>query len=231
MEEFMVGIYKFTNIVNGHSYIGQSRNIETRKKKHLQFAFNPNTPDYDGVFHRAIRKYGIENFQFEVLEECSCKCLNDREKYYIQQYNTLVPNGYNMVPGGYCAIGTKLSLYDIEDITDLLRNTNISNKDIAKLYGVTTSLICGINTGKRWKRDIDYPIRKTSWVGIVLDEKNVAQIINLIQTTNLSFSEIGEQFGVKDHCVSAINRGRTWRQENIEYPIRNSKFANKRYYS
>lgn len=227
----MIGIYKFTNVANGNSYIGQSRNIENRKKKHLQFAFNPNAPDYDSVFHRAIRKYGVENFEFEVLEECNCKDLNDKEKYYIEQYNTLVPNGYNMVPGGYCAIGTKLSLNDVEDITNLLQNTDMSNADIAGLYGVTTTLISGINTGKRWQRDIDYPIRKTSWVGTVLDEKNVEQIINIIQTTNLSFSEIGEQFGVKEHCVSAINRGRAWRQENMEYPIRNSKFANKRYYN
>lgn len=226
----MIGIYKFTNILNGHSYIGQSRNIEARKRKHLQFAFNQNTSDYDGVFHRAIRKYGVENFEFEVLEECDCKCLNDRERYYIQKYNTLVPNGYNMVPGGYCAIGTKLSLNDVEDITNLLRNTTLANTEIAELYGVTTTFISGINTGKRWKRDIDYPIRKTSWTGVTLDEENVKQIIALIQTTNLSFSEIGERFGVKDHCISAINRGRAWKQEDIEYPIRQSKFANKRYY-
>ena len=166
-----------------------------------------------------------------MLEECNCEDLNDREKHYINQYNTLVPNGYNMVPGGYCAIGTKLSLDDVKDITDLLRNTNTSNKDIAELYGVTTSLISGINTGRMWKRDIDYPIRQTPWVGVVLDGTMVEQIINVIRTTNLSFSEIGEQFGVKDHCISAINRGRSWRQEGIEYPIRNSKFANKRYYT
>ena len=226
----MVGIYKFTNKINGHAYIGQSRNIEYRKKKHLQFAFNPNTLDYNGVFHRAIRKYGVENFDFEILEECDCQYLNDREKYYIQQYNTLVPNGYNMVPGGYCAIGTKLSPNDIDDITNLLRNTDMSNTDIAKRYDVTTTLISGINTGKSWKRDINYPIRSTTWTGIVLDEEKVKQIIELIQTTSLSFSEIGKLFNVKEHCISAINRGRAWQQDDIKYPIRQSQFANKRYY-
>ena len=230
MEEFMTGIYKFTNTINGHSYIGQSRDIENRKRKHVQCAFNPNAPDYDGVFHRAIRKYGIENFDFDILEECDCRHLNDREKYYIQQYNTLIPNGYNMVPGGYCAIGTKLSIDDVEDITNLLRNTNMINSDIADLYGVTPTLISGINTGKRWKRDIDYPIRSTTWVGVVLDNESVKQIVELIQTTNLSFSEIGERFNVKEHCISAINRGKAWKQEDIEYPIRKSKFANKRCY-
>lgn len=226
----MIGIYKFTNVINGHSYIGQSRNIENRKKKHLQFSFNPNASDYDVVFHRAIRKYGVENFEFEVLEECSCEELNDREKYYIQQYNTLIPNGYNMVHGGHCAIGTKLSLNDVEDITNLLRNTDMSNIDIAKLYNISTTFVSGINTGKRWKRDINYPIRATAWAGVTLNEESVKQIIKLIQTTNLSFLEIGRQFNVKEHCISAINRGRAWKQTDIEYPIRQSKFANKRYY-
>ena len=135
-----------------------------------------------------------------------------------------------MTIGGYSAIGTKLSLDDVENITKLLKETDISNKAIASAYSVGVAMIAGINTGSRWKRNIDYPIRKTVWKPKTLSSCDILEIINLIKNTDLSLREIGEKFGVKDHCISAINRGRAWKQENIEYPIRNSKFANKRYY-
>lgn len=226
----MVGIYEFQNKINGKLYIGQSRNIDSRKKKHFEHAFNPNRCDYDCLFHRAIRKYGINNFTFKVLEECNPSDLNDKEKYYIKQHNSMMPNGYNMTIGGYSAMGTKLSLEDIENITKLLKETDISNKAIANAYNVTTAMIAGINTGSRWRRNLEYPIRQTDWKPKTLTYDKVLEIINLIQTTNLSLREIGEIFNVKEHCISAINRGRVWKQENIEYPIRQSKFANKRYY-
>ena len=226
----MVGIYKFINKINEKLYIGQSKNLNCRKKQHLKNAFNPNNRDYDCLFHRAIRKYGIDNFIFEVLEECDISDLNNREKYYIKECNSMMPFGYNMTIGGYSAIGTKLSLDDVENITKLLKETDISNKAIASAYSVGVAMIAGINTGSRWKRNIDYPIRKTVWKPKTLSSCDILEIINLIKNTDLSLREIGEKFGVKDHCISAINRGRAWKQENIEYPIRNSKFANKRYY-
>jgi hypothetical protein len=43
-----------------------------------------------------MREYGKENFSFEVIEECALTELNDKEKYYINKYNTMTPNGYNM---------------------------------------------------------------------------------------------------------------------------------------
>lgn len=49
----------------------------------------------DTQLYRAMREFGIENFSFEVLEECQLTELNDREKFYIHKYDTLI-NGYNM---------------------------------------------------------------------------------------------------------------------------------------
>lgn len=58
----MIGIYKFTNKINGKSYIGQSINLEKRKKEHEHNCFNPNYCNYGSKFYRALRKYGLENF-------------------------------------------------------------------------------------------------------------------------------------------------------------------------
>lgn len=100
----MVGIYKITNKINNKSYIGQSIDIERRWKQHTTEPFNDNADTYNTLFYRAIRKYGLENFQFEVIEQCLKEQLNEREKYWIQYYNTYVDNpnshGYNMTKGG-----------------------------------------------------------------------------------------------------------------------------------
>ena len=68
----MVGIYKYQNLINGKIYIGQSKDIARRKKDHFTRAFNnfSTNSEYDSPLHRAMRKYGLENFSFEIIEEC-----------------------------------------------------------------------------------------------------------------------------------------------------------------
>lgn len=92
----MVGVYMYTNRIDGKRYIGKSKNIEFRKDKHIRNARN-GRPSY---FYNAIRKYGIDSFDFVVLEECQEKDLDKRERYFIQLYGSMMPNGYNMTPGG-----------------------------------------------------------------------------------------------------------------------------------
>lgn len=97
----MIGIYKFTNKINGHSYIGQSIDIEKRKKTHLQRAYcnTLSNKEYDKAFYRAIRKYGWDNFDFEILKICPQEELNQWEIYFIEKYDTFY-NGYNEDEGG-----------------------------------------------------------------------------------------------------------------------------------
>ena len=76
----MQGIYKFTCKINNKVYIGQSVNIENRFKSHLNNYNNKNLKDYNTKFYRALRKYGISNFSFEIVEEVKNKeLLNNRE--------------------------------------------------------------------------------------------------------------------------------------------------------
>ena len=86
----MIGIYKITNLTNGKSYIGQSIHIERRWIEHC-------LPSADSAIAKAIQKYGKEQFSFQVIEECSKEQLNEKEEYYISYYNTVVPNGYNIM--------------------------------------------------------------------------------------------------------------------------------------
>ena len=64
----MTGIYKIVNNINGKIYIGQSNNLERRKKEH--FEWNKNSSQYIDII---IRELGQENFSFEILENCNIK--------------------------------------------------------------------------------------------------------------------------------------------------------------
>lgn len=82
------GIYKITNDVNGHAYIGQAVDVFVRWRQHFNEAYNPESNAYDGYFYRAVRKYGVENFSMKVLEVCKPEELNDREIFYIKKFDT-----------------------------------------------------------------------------------------------------------------------------------------------
>ena len=97
MVKKMTGIYKYKNKINGRIYIGQSTDIEHRYKQHLYDAKN-RTEKSTGI-DIAINKYGIENFCFEILEECDVNQLDERERFWINYYDSY-HNGYNRTVGG-----------------------------------------------------------------------------------------------------------------------------------
>ena len=156
----MIGIYKIVNNINGKIYIGQSDNIARRWRQHRNRA-SFSTNDEHIVLYRAIKKYGINNFSFEVVEECSREQLNEKEKYYIKLYNSEVPNGYNLTSGGNSSFKMKLTLEQVKEIKELLKNTNISQTEIAEKFQVSQVTISDINIGEAWITDNEeYPIRK-----------------------------------------------------------------------
>lgn len=94
------GIYIIKNNINNKVYIGQSININKRIQEHFWKSTCQKDISYNSVLHNAIRKYGKEHFYWEVLEECEPNLLDEREKIYIEQYNSISPYGYNILPGG-----------------------------------------------------------------------------------------------------------------------------------
>ena len=92
------GIYKITNLENGMAYIGQSRNIKDRWADHIKVGLGADTVTRNKLYP-AMLSTGVENFTFEILEICSAEELNEREKFYIDFYDT-VNYGYNVTKGG-----------------------------------------------------------------------------------------------------------------------------------
>lgn len=91
-------IYSITNVVNGKKYVGQTRQGLARRKGEHIHRFNLGERDHK--LYKAMRKYGIENFKFEVL--CHCRLpeyLNEMEQHFIARFNSF-NRGYNMTCGG-----------------------------------------------------------------------------------------------------------------------------------
>lgn len=91
------GIYMVCNKINGFVYIGQSIDIDNRWKQHRREL--KNNSHVNQHLQNAWNKYGKENFDFVIIEECVECDLNDREIYWIKAYDSC-NNGYNMTEGG-----------------------------------------------------------------------------------------------------------------------------------
>lgn len=100
-------IYLVTNLINQMKYVGQTiRTLKQRKSSHLSSSKKGSTY----YLHRAIRKYGAENFKWEVIYNASSEEeLNEKETFFIKKYNTNSQDGYNLTEGGRGIRGWKHS--------------------------------------------------------------------------------------------------------------------------
>lgn len=221
------GIYKITNLVNGKSYIGQSICIEDRWNKEKARAFRPTYEKYHKTLFCAFRKYGLDNFSFEILEECPAEQLNKREQYYVELYDSYF-NGYNETLGGQNGNqgnSIKLSVEQVLEIYDLLQHSDLPQKAIAEQYNVGQDVISTINHGKsRRLPGYEFPLRQKRTItkkcvdcgasiyatSIRCDACNKKlqrkverpsreELKQMIRT--LPFLQIGKKFGVSDNSV------------------------------
>lgn len=225
-------IYKITNNINGKCYIGQSNNIQRRFQEHR--SMKNNSDGTSKLLHAAILKYGIDNFSFDILEE-NIENYDEREKYWIEFYHSLASqNGYNIAEGGNAPPvlrgdnnpNTTHTNEQVQLVINLLKDTKLSTKEIAKKTGYDISSIERINTGIMWRNDnINYPIREESTKEFNLNQAHnrALDIIYDLRYTKLTQKEIAIKYGVGRSTVTMINNGQNNHQPNINYPIRSKK--------
>ena len=84
-QKIKTGIYKITNIQNGMCYVGQAVNIAERWKQHIKRGIGADPPTQNKLYPTML-SIGVENFTFEIIEECSGIQLTEREKYWTDFY-------------------------------------------------------------------------------------------------------------------------------------------------
>lgn len=217
--ETMVGIYVITNKLNDKKYIGQSKNIFKRWYQHYYESIK-NQDNDNSVFHSAIRRYGIENFEFGILELCEITELDDREKFYISLYETNTRRfGYNIAEGGFSLdnIGennssSKLTEKDVYLIRDMYGNKVTKKEAYAKFSDIISmSTFSDVWNGKTWKHihmdvytEENKKYQKNNFDRIsnhyrVVSDEDVLKIKNLYNEGILSKSEVYDMFSYINH--------------------------------
>ena len=182
-------IYKRTNLINNKVYIGQTIN-----NPEIRWKAEDTSQQAIGV---AVRTYGSENFLNEIIDYASSREeLNEKEKYWIKYYNSLTPNGYNMIPGGSNGAGLvkgkEIEQYDLDGI---YITSYPSANQASQLTGISHGNICACCRKERnyagefqWKyKDSDKKIKTFKKITKVVKKENIIQQID--KKTNLVIKE------------------------------------------
>lgn len=219
----MIGIYKIENLINHKVYIGQSIHIERRWKEHC-------FPSASSIISKAIKKYGKENFSFQIIEECLEEELDEKEIYYIKQFDCIVPNGYNIKDytehgeTTFCHYNKDIFQSIIEDI----KQNKLSFQEISEKYDITKRSVYYINKGDiHHIENESYPLREVqdfskkhwycSFCGVEVSKgaKRCRKCADKHQQTverptrdklkelirTKPFTEIGKNYGVSDNAI------------------------------
>jgi len=129
-------LYKITNKVNNKAYIGVTiqHNYQARWRKHIN---SLNYKEGCPLLKRAMKKHGVDQFEFKIILICFDEDLVAYEKEYIQKYNTRVPNGYNILLGGQIGdghVGFKHSPETIEKIKQKGKEFREKNPNYFETY-------------------------------------------------------------------------------------------------
>ena len=188
---------------SGGRYIGKTTTTEeTRWKWHVSESKKINSPRYNDLLNKAIRKYGENNFQVQILEDnIDNAILNEREQYWIKLYKTYFldgQHGYNMTRGGEGDIK-----YDAEDFLKLWRQGK-NCKEIAEFYNCQPQTVSyrlkgiGITTEEIAERQAKLATIQNTTIGIYKDE-----IINQWQQ-GVSQKDLSEQYNCNPATIRKI---------------------------
>lgn len=188
-------IYIIKNSINNKVYIGQTtKTPQERFKIHVKDSKREDKTSRDYHIYRAMKKYGIENFYVEEIEECEIEELDEKEIYYIALYDAYY-NGYNSTLGGG---GRRIVELD-EDMVIAKYNTYKSISKIARELGHSTSTIRTILV----KNDVHIEDIREKGISIMRCDEN-RNTIETYECTNDAARWIIKEFGLTNKSTNTI---------------------------
>ena len=197
-------------------YVGQT--VQSPEKR-LSAHRNPTGKDRYTKRARWTRDHGPENIQVRVLETDPEDGLDVAEVRNILAYDTLVPNGYNMTPGGYAGAGhpgeennsAKLTRAQVEEIIARLEEPGVTSRGLAADYGVTKTLILKIDHGDLWPEVFrpygTHRLNRNRRMNLTHDD---VRMIRTRFSNGEKIASIARDMGQSWHVVSNAARGKTW---------------------
>lgn len=173
----MAYIYKITNIQNGKIYIGKTLGtVEERFKEHCRDSKKERCEKRP--LYSAMRKYGIDAFKVETIEECSADTSSEREIYWIEHYNSF-HNGYNATMGG-----DGKHYVDYDEIYSLWKQGKII-KEISQITGRDENTIrTALNNNGVTKEERLHRAAVRQGKPVCQLDKNTNQILGIFENSN-----------------------------------------------
>lgn len=198
------GIYKiYRECEPKKVYIGQSTDIKGRYSGHVYYVKNIDVHRTD--LYQAMQRYGIEQFCFEVVEECPEEKLLERERYWIQFYHSLEAGYNDKLPQ------TRKEL-TLEINARLARGEQVT--EIAKVCEVSKNTVRRVKERGEWKQLFEGVLTKK---GKVYDEHTIREI-RIARAEGYNTNELMEKFGLTYKALEAILLGGYWQDITIEEP-------------
>lgn len=198
-------IYKITNKTNNKIYIGQTRVTEPQRwQQHVWYANN--CPEKDSLLLcYAIRKYGKENFQREIIEKCDNSLLNNREIYWINYYNSTDKKiGYNLTLGGDAGCQ-----YSDEEIKKVFESEG-SIVGASQILGMDRANLGRRLRGLGYVTTREVPIEQYSLQG---------ELLNTYSNATIASKETGVSFNSITSKNTITSGGYIWRRINAAETI------------
>lgn len=204
-------IYAIQNLTNDKLYIGKTeRTIELRWKGHLS-ELRQNTKRQCHFLNNSIRKHGIENFKIYEIDSVPDEQLNEYEEFYINYFNSLSPNGYNLTKGGEgCKPSdeTKIKMSIWQKGKPKSDNHREKMRDYAKNRPESHNK--KLSEANKNRKVSDETKFKMSEVRRKLTDKDIENINELLKTKTQV--EIAKMYNISTRHISRINRGWTPKQ-------------------
>ena len=201
----MAYIYKITNSINGKIYIGKtSRTIEERFREHCQDSKNCRREHLP--LYSAMRKYGVQNFSVEEVEQCEDSAADEREIYWISRYGSF-GNGYNATLGGDGS-----PCIDRDLVIKTYKEEHNQTKTAAKL-GISTRSVHNILIQNNIPIESNEDLRSKAVAMLDKETLKVIQIFPSASAANrfLGIPELNNSIREVCHGRSKTSRGYVWK--------------------